>query len=97
MHFTCFYEDLKTPKVVNVFCQLVGVIYAQTSFFKENIFLEKMFYKISLLGISIFIRYTRLFKFFLYLVTHTHTHTHTHIYIYGKVIPLQARCGPEGG
>ena len=29
---------------------------------------------------------------------HTHTHTHTHIYIYkGKLILLQARCGPEGG
>ena len=33
---------------------------------------------------------------------HTHTHTHTYIYIYiykgkDKVIPLKARCGPEGG
>jgi len=33
---------------------------------------------------------------------HPVRHTHTDIYIYnnnnkGKVIPLQARCGPEGG
>jgi len=34
---------------------------------------------------------------------HTHTHTHnTYTYIYvcvckGKVISLEARCGPEGG
>ena len=32
---------------------------------------------------------------YIYICIHTHTHTHTHIE--GKVIPLQARCGPKGG
>jgi len=40
---------------------------------------------------------------YIYIYARAHTHTHTYIYIYiyiyiyGKVIPLQARCGPEDG
>jgi hypothetical protein len=58
-----------------VLCQLVAVIYTQTSFFKKNIYLgKKAFYKILRFGISTFIRDSRIFNFF-YLVLYIYIYT----------------------
>ena len=87
--YSCIIRNNKIWIVyIEPFYQFLFVLYANHIKYKTQL-ISKIFSVLFL----VFFHFS-----FAHSSSHTHTHTHTYIYIYkGKVFPLQARRGPQGG